>query len=86
MDEKLIALGFNKRDIAAALGSIIGRAVSPGSELYTHDWLQNRTGLGELLDHDYGNSSLTRLYAASDKLLKHRDTLEAFLSERGRAY
>ncbi len=82
LDEKLIALGFNKRDIAAALGSIIGRAVSPGSELYTHDWLQNRTGLGELLDHDYGNTSLTRLYAASDKLLKHRDTLEAFLSER----
>ncbi|OQK17608.1 hypothetical protein AU255_06995 [Methyloprofundus sedimenti] len=58
LDEKLSALGFNKRDIAAALGSIIGCAVLPGSELYTHDWLQNRTGLGELLDHDYGSTSL----------------------------
>jgi len=32
----------------------------PGSELQTHDWLQSRTGLGELLDHDYGSTSLTR--------------------------
>jgi transposase len=80
LDEKLTALGFNKRDVAAALGSIIGRAVSPGSELHTHDWLQNRTGLGELLAHDYGDISLTRLYIVSDKLLKHRTALESFLS------
>jgi len=82
LDEKLTALGFNKRDVAAALGSIIGRAVSPGSELHTHDWLQNRTGLGELLGHDFSNISLTRLYTASDKLLKHQTALESFLSCR----
>jgi DDE family transposase len=82
LDEELTALGFNKRDVAAALGSIIGRAVSPGSELQTHDWLQNRTGLGELLGHDFGNISLTRLYAVSDKLLKHQAALESFLADR----
>lgn len=82
LDEKLAALGFNKRDVAAALGSILSRAVSPGSELHTHDWLQNRTGLGELLGHDYDNISLTRLYTASDKLLRHRTELESFLSGR----
>lgn len=82
LDEKLAALGFNKRDVAAALGSIIGRAVSPGSELHTHDWLQNQTGLGELLGHDYNNISLTRLYKVSDKLLKHQAVLEPFLSQR----
>jgi hypothetical protein len=82
LDEKLSALGFNKRDVAAALGSIIGRAVSPGSELQTHDWLQNRTGLGELLGHDFDNISLTRLYTVSNKLLKHSAALESFLSAR----
>ncbi|WP_428353388.1 IS1634 family transposase [Methyloprofundus sp.] len=82
LDEKLTALGFNKIDTVTALGSIIGRIVSPGSELKTHDWLQNRTGLGELLDHDYGNTSLTRLYTVSDKLLKHQATLESFLANR----
>ncbi len=82
LDQKLIALGFNKVDSAAALGSIIGRMVSPGSELKTHDWLQSRTGLGELLDHDYGNTSLTRLYTVSDKLLKQQPALESFLADQ----
>jgi transposase len=80
LDQKLAALGFNKIDSAAALGSIIGRMISPGSELQTHDWLQSRTGLGELLDHDYGSTSLTRLYTISDTLLKHQSALEAFLA------
>jgi hypothetical protein len=48
--QMLAALGFNKIDSAAALSSIIGRMVSPGSELKTHDWLQASTGLDELLD------------------------------------
>lgn len=82
LDQKLTALGFNKIELAAALGSIIGRMASPGSELQTHDWLQSRTGLGELLGHDYGNTSLTRLYTISDKLLKHQSALEAFLSDQ----
>ena len=54
--------------------------ISPGSELQTHDWLQARTGLGELLAHDYGSTSLTRLYTISDTLLKHQAALEAFLA------
>ncbi|NOR79300.1 MAG: IS1634 family transposase [Methyloprofundus sp.] len=82
LDEKLMALGFNKIDTVTALGSIIGRMVSPGSELQTYDWLQNRTALGELLDHDYGITSLTRLYTISDKLLKHQASLESFLADR----
>jgi len=80
LDQKQTALGFNKIDSAAAIGSIIGRMISPGSELHTHDWLQSCTGLGELLDHDYGSTSLTRLYTISDSLLKHQPALEAFLA------
>ena len=57
LDQKLAALGFNTIDSAAAMGSIIGRMVSPDSELQTHDWLQSRTGLGELLDYDFGSLS-----------------------------
>jgi transposase len=79
LDQKLAALGFNKIDSSAALGSIIGRMISPGSELQTHDWLQSRTGLGELLDYDFGSLSLTRLYKISDKLLQHQSALETFL-------
>ena len=35
--------------------------------------------MGELLDHDYGSTSLTRLYTISDKLLQHQPALETFL-------
>ena len=62
LDQKLTALGFNKIDSATALGSIIGRMIAPGSELQSHDWLQSRTALGELLDHDYGSTRLTRIH------------------------
>ena len=82
LDQKLTALGFNKVELAAAVGSIIARVVSPGSELHTHDWLQSCSALGELFDHDYGNTSLTRLYNISDKLLKHQTALETFLSDQ----
>jgi hypothetical protein len=38
--------------------------------------------LSELLDHDYGNTSLTRLYTISDKLLQHQSALETFLADQ----
>ena len=82
LEQKLTALGFNGVDRAAALGSIIARMVSPGSELHTHEWLQSHTALGELLGHDFGSTSLSRLYRVSDQLLKHQATLEGFLADQ----
>lgn len=80
--EKLTALGFNGVDLAAALGSIIARLVSPGSELHTHQWLQSCSALGELLGHDFGSISLSRLYRVSDQLLKHQTAVEGFLADQ----
>ena len=82
LTQKLTALGFNGVDRAAALGSIIGRMVSPGSELHTHEWLQSCSALGDLLDHDFGSTSLSRLYRVSDQLLKHQAALESFLADQ----
>lgn len=79
-DQKLSGLGFNGVERAAAIGSVVGRAVSPGSELQTFDWLNHRSCLGELIDFDYGTLSLTRLYTVSDKLLKVQPELEIFLA------
>ncbi|MBP8291044.1 MAG: IS1634 family transposase [Chromatiaceae bacterium] len=58
--------------------------VQPGSELATHQWLQQRSGLGELLDHDFSGMDLTRLYRVSDMLLAHRAALEAHLYRQER--
>jgi hypothetical protein len=79
LDRKLVELGFNRHQLSAAIGTIVGRMVQPGSELATHQWLQQRSGLGELLDYDFGTLDLMRLYRVSDQLLAHRAALEAHL-------
>ncbi len=78
-EEKLSDLGFNKPQIAAAVGNVIGRMAAPGSELATYSWLQNRTALGELIGYDYEGMDLQQLYRSADRLLQHRDVLEDHL-------
>lgn len=79
---KLEALGFNSRDTAAAVGNIVGRLVAPDSELATLEWLQSRSALGELIDHDFHTTSLTRLYQVTDKLFKNSAEIEKHLYQR----
>ena len=82
LPQKLAECGFTAPERHAAIGSIIARAVHPASERETHRWLQQNTALGELLDHDFGTTSLTRLYTIADKLLSHQPAIESFLSHR----
>lgn len=81
LPKKLQELGLSKTDIAVALGSIIARAASPASERSTYKWLCNHSGLSELLDFDFNNSSLNKLYQISDTLLKHKNLLESHLEK-----
>lgn len=78
-EDKLAELGFNRPQIAAAVGNIVGRMARPGSELATHAWLQKRSALGELLEFDFASMDLNRLYRSSDALYKHRDALQEHL-------
>jgi transposase len=82
LDSKLDQLGFNGPQQAAAIGTIIGRMTAPGSELFTHDWLIEQSGLGELLDDDFSAMNLQQLYRISDRLLQHKGALEDFLYHR----
>ena len=78
-EDKLAELGLNRAQIAAAVGNIIARMAHPGSELATHAWLQQRSGLGELIDFDFEAMDLNRLYRVSDVLYKHREALQEHL-------
>jgi len=49
----LAHLGINGAQIAAIVGSIIGRMAGVGSELATHNWLMKHSALGELKEVDY---------------------------------
>ncbi|MDX8389086.1 MAG: hypothetical protein R8M38_01215, partial [Mariprofundaceae bacterium] len=72
LDNKLASLGLNASEVSAAVGTIIGRMAAPGSERSTHRWLQQESGLGDLMGSDFNNCSLSRMYRVSDLLLKHR--------------
>jgi len=85
LDNKLEALGFSGPQRAAAMATTIGRMVAPGSELYTHAWLQERSGLGELMAYDFATMSLMQLYRVSDQLYQHKEVLESFLCARERS-
>ena len=78
-EDKLAQLGLNRPQIAAAVGNIVARMAQPGSELATHAWLKDTSGLGELIDHDFEGMDLNRLYRASDALYKHREALQEHL-------
>ncbi len=84
LDKKLAALGFNGPQQAAAIGTLVARMAAPGSELATHQWLQEQSALGELIDYDFLDMDLMALYRISDQLLKHKGALEGFLYEQER--
>ncbi len=83
-DKILKDMGFNGPQTAAAIGTIVGRACVPGSELATHKWLQERSGLGELLDYDFEKLSLYGIYKVSDQLLRKKAAIEQHLYEQER--
>jgi transposase len=84
LDDKLKSLGFNQHQLAASLGNIIARMAAPASELATDHWLQNQSGLGELIDYDFEGMGLDRLYQVSDLLWKHREAIETHLYSQER--
>ena len=79
LDKQLKKIGFNGPQLATATGTIIGRMNNPGSELATHYWLQNISGLGELIDYDFSKINLYKMYAISDQLLKNKEAIEKYL-------
>jgi transposase len=80
--ELLVGFGVSGPVRAAILGSIIGRMAQPASERATRRWLDQRSGLGELLDVDFEGLAENALYRASDMLMKHRSAIEAALFAR----
>ncbi len=85
LSEKLTELGFNRHQLAAALGNIVGRMAYPASERATHFWLRQHSALGELLNYDYASMKADRLYQASDLLWKHKEALETHLYSQERS-
>ena len=78
----LAHLGINGAQIAALVGSIIGRMAGVGSELATRNGLMKQSALGELMAVDYENLPLMTMYRAADALWKHSAQIEQTLFTR----
>ena len=78
----LESLGISGVMRTAIVGSVIARMAAPGSELASHRWLTATSGLGDLLEVDLAALPLSRLYRASDLLMKHREAIETRLFAR----
>ena len=75
----LLTCGFNQKQLNMALGSVIGRLLSPGSEVVTADYLRHKSALDEVLGTDFSRLHRNQLYDISDRLLKHKDQIESKL-------
>ncbi len=75
-------LGLSGAQRAAVLGSLVGRMAAPASERAAWHWLRQRSALGELLGCDCETMGRNALQRASDRLLRHRDTIETRLFQR----
>jgi hypothetical protein len=74
--EILATCGLSKRDVDSAFASIIGRLLSPGSEVSTSQYLKNNSALDEVIGTDFTQMHKERLYKISDILLKHKNVIE----------
>ena len=84
LDTLFAKLGFNTVQAALAIGSIVGRACHPASERETHRWLQDESGIGELLGYEFSKTSLHKIYPIADQLLKNKSAIEQHLYKKER--
>ena len=82
-NEVLLQNGISSAILPLLEALVVGRLVSPGSELHTWDWAQHRSSMFELTGHPL-RPSLNSLYRAGDRLFKLKDTIEEALSTRER--
>ncbi len=74
--ELLISLGVAGPLRSLIVGAIVGRMAHPASERATRRWLEQHSGLGELLEVDFEALAENALYRAGDALMKHRAAIE----------
>lgn len=81
LNELLVAEGVSQHILPLMHALVIGRLVSPGSEVHTWNWAEHRSALYELTNPPL-RASLNSLYRAADRLFECKDSLERHLAER----
>jgi len=75
INDLLVSEGISKHILPLMQALVIGRLVSPGSEVHTWNWAEHRSALYELTGSPL-RASLNSLYRAGDRLFDCKDFLE----------
>jgi len=71
--------GFNENQVSGALSLIIGRVIKPGSERNLRIYLNENSGLGELLGINFNKMGANYLYKVGDLLYSLKENVEKHL-------
>ena len=81
-DDILKKCNFNLKQISIAKAMIIGRLISPSSELSTINWIKNSSSIIEMLPVNIKDVGKDSFYEISDVLLSHKEEIEKALRTR----
>ncbi len=75
-DEVLQSCGFSQKETDLAKVVILGRLISPGSDLHTHRWVNEQSVLVEYLKTCFSRISKDNIYEIGDMLYLHKGQIE----------
>ena len=81
MDKVLVSHGLSENQISLCKAQVIGRLCKPGSDLSTWDWVENRSGLYEIIPYP-DKHSLPIFYRVVDHLLEVKAKIESHLNQQ----
>lgn len=81
-DRILASCGMDEKELSLAQAVILGRLISPGSDLGTFSWLQNRSALLEMTPVALGGLGKDSFYTIADTLYEHKDFIERELHKQ----
>jgi len=77
-------LNFTPIQINSAIGTLISKCCSPGSDKHSIKWLNEHSGAGELYGCDYNKISSNSFYRAADLLIDNKDKIEQHLYSKAK--
>ncbi|MHB8320045.1 MAG: IS1634 family transposase [Acidimicrobiales bacterium] len=80
-DEVLKSLGIEPQKRSLIKAQVIGRLIAPGSDLFTHRWIKNKSALPELLEVDISGVGKDQIYEIADLLIAKKEQIEAKLNK-----
>jgi len=82
LDAKLKELDFTNIQLNSAIGTLVAKIAHPSSDIKSHRWLCNTSGINELLNCNFNKISSNSIYRVADKLFDNKDELELYLYNR----